>query len=290
MRDLTMDSRKAPWEDGLRVVGVVARKELRDAAVNRWLAVYALVFGLLAVGVSYLGYLEMGSTAFQGFGRTTASLLNLCLLMVPIVALIMGASSIAGERETGTLITQLGQPVGRTEFLLGKFLGQFGAVALATLAGFGLAGIVVAVLAPPEDISVYVLFVALVIALTLAMLSLGYFLSVVCGSRLRALLAAVFVWFAMALLMDLVAIGALAVAHLSEPLLWVMLLLNPVEIVRLLAIFTLEPDLYVLGPLGSFLRESVGTGTAVAVMGAALAAWAAIPLALACAVFRRQDV
>jgi len=33
-----------------------------------------------------------------------------------------------------------------------------------------------------------------------------------------------------------------------------------------------------------------GVGTAVAVMGAALAAWAAIPLALACAVFRRQDV
>src|SRR3990172_2808443 len=159
MRALTMERSGLAWRDGLRVASVVAGKELRDAAANRWLGVYELVFGLLAVALSYLGYLEMGSAAFQGFGRTTASLLNLCLLLVPIVTLVLGSSSIVGEKERGTLITQLGQPVGRVEFLLGKFAGQFAAIALATMAGFALAGVAVAELAPPDDVSVYLLFV-----------------------------------------------------------------------------------------------------------------------------------
>lgn len=59
------------------------------------------------------------------------------------------------------------------------------------------------------------------------------------------------------------------------------LLANPVEIVRVLAIIQLEPDLQILGPFGSYLTERVGTGGATAVLSVALGAWLVVPVALA---------
>jgi hypothetical protein len=58
-------------------------------------------------------------------------------------------------------------------------------------------------------------------------------------------------------------------------------LLNPIEIVRVLAIMHLEPDLTVLGPFGSYLMEELGKGTATAVLLAALAVWVVAPVAIA---------
>ena len=40
--------------------------------------------------------------------------MNLCLLLAPLVAVLMGAASIAGERERGTLEHLLAQPLSRT--------------------------------------------------------------------------------------------------------------------------------------------------------------------------------
>jgi hypothetical protein len=67
------------------------------------------------------------------------------------------------------------------------------------------------------------------------------------------------------------------------------LLMNPVEIVRVLAIIHLEPDLQVLGPFGSYLLESLGTTTATALLSAALAAWVVIPISAAVWLFRSHD-
>ena len=67
------------------------------------------------------------------------------------------------------------------------------------------------------------------------------------------------------------------------------LLANPVEIVRVLAIIRLEPDLQVLGPFGSYLMERTGTGGATVILVAALGAWIAVPLTLAAWLFETYD-
>ena len=46
--------------------------------------------------------------------------MNLCLLLAPLVAVLMGAASIAGERDRGTLEHLLAQPLSRTGLLLGE--------------------------------------------------------------------------------------------------------------------------------------------------------------------------
>src|SRR3989304_404237 len=157
----------------MSAVLIVAKKEIRDALSNRWLLAYCGLLALLALALSYLGQRNLGALGFENSSRTRASLLNLCLLLAPIIALTVGAGAIAGERERGTLAYLLSQPIERWELLLGKFAGLVASIALATVAGFGAAGIVIAAYGSAMDAGTYLLFLGLVLALIAGVTGLG---------------------------------------------------------------------------------------------------------------------
>src|SRR3974377_2223290 len=92
-------------------VFLIMRKELRDARRSRWFLLLAAMFSSLALAVALLGMSALGAIGGAGFGRTTASLLNLVILVVPLMGLLLSALSVAGEREDGTLLSILAQPV-----------------------------------------------------------------------------------------------------------------------------------------------------------------------------------
>ena len=267
----------------------VMRKEVRDALSGRWLLVYGGLFAVLALALSYIGHRNLGGVGFENLSRTTAGLLNLCLILAPLIALSLGAGAIAGERDRGTLAYLLSQPLSRWELLAGKFAGLVLSIGIATVAGFGVAGVVIALFAQTMDAGTYVLLMLLVLALVAVMTGLGMLASVLASTRVQALALAMLIWFATVLFFDLVLIGLVAAASLSGGALLGALLLNPVEIVRVLAIINLEPDLQVLGPFGSYLLEEFGAGAATAILSAALAAWAAVPIAVAAWFFNRAD-
>ncbi|MDE3096374.1 MAG: ABC transporter permease subunit [Chloroflexota bacterium] len=272
----------------MKTAGIVARKELRQVVGSSWLLLYAALFTALALALSYLGARNLGNLGFENFSRTTASLLNLCLLLAPLVALSLAADSIAGERERGTLAYLLSQPLDRWELLLGKFAGLLAAIGLATVAGFGVAGIAIALFASTMDAGTYALFLALVLALVAVMTGLGLVASVVSRTRVQALGLAVLVWFVAVFVFDLLLIGTVSATSLGGGGLLLALLLNPVEIVRVLAIIQLEPDLQILGPFGSYLLERTGATGASVILGAALAAWVAAPVAAAAWLFESK--
>ena len=83
-------------------VATLLQKELRDSLRNRWFVLYTVAFTVLALGLSFLALSGAGVVGFAGFGRTAASLINLVLLIVPLMALTVGAQSLAAERERGT--------------------------------------------------------------------------------------------------------------------------------------------------------------------------------------------
>jgi Cu-processing system permease protein len=269
----------------MNAVRTIAGKELRDAVRSRWLLIYGVAFAVLALALSYLGERNLGSLGFENFSRTTASLINLCLLLAPLIALSLGAGSIAGERERGNLTYLLAQPVERWELLLGKFAGLVFSISLATVAGFGVAGLAIAFFASTMDVATYLLLFGLMLALVTVMTGLGMVASVISSSRVQALGIALLVWFVAVLFFDLVLIGLVSGASLQGRALLLGILLNPVEIVRVLAIIHLEPDLEVLGPFGSYLLEDLGTGPATALLLAALLAWMIAPVWLAARIF-----
>lgn len=274
----------------MNAVWTIANKEVRDAASGKWLLLYGVVFSVLALALAYLGERNLGSLGFENFSRTTASLINLCLLLVPLMALSLGAGSIAGEHERGTLSYLLSQPINRWELVVGKFLGLVLSISIATIAGFGVAGLFIAFFASTMEASTYLWLLGLMLVLGAVMTGIGIMASVVCNSRVQALSAALFFWFAAVLFFDLVLIGMITNASLGGRSLLAGLLLNPVEIVRVLAIMHLEPDLEVLGPFGSYIMDDFGKGQATAVLLVALSLWVVVPISIAAWVFSDRRI
>lgn len=259
----------------------VLRKELSDAISNRWLIGYALLLAALGLAATATGLDSASGLAVQAFGRTTATLMNLCLLLAPLVAVLMGAAAIAGEQERGTLEHLLAQPLSRTGLLLGKHAGLLIALTIATVTGFLPAGVLIAAAAGPALIGHYLLFPAIAALAGAAMLGIGLLISVSSRSAVQAQGTAVFAWFAFVLLYDLVLMGSLALSGMPAPWLAGALVANPVDAARVLGVLALEPDLYLLGPAGAFLAARFSHNGAAAVLLASLTFWAAAPLAAA---------
>ncbi len=266
----------------------VLRKELRDAVRSRWLLAFAVTFALVALALSLIQS-RGGDIGSQGFNRTTAGLINLCLLLVPLLGLVLGAGAIAGERDRGTLASLRAQPISTAELMLGKYAGLTIAVWMAIALGFGVAGLIMALVQPLTDIGHYVLFVALSAGLASTMLSLGMLVSVLSDGRMKALAGAIVSWFVLVLFYDLGAIGLALSISSSGRTLMLAVLANPVESTRILAVLSLEPDLQVLGPLGSYMANEVGVATSALLLLGALAVWTVVPLLIATRVLDAQD-
>jgi ABC-type multidrug transport system ATPase subunit/ABC-type transport system involved in multi-copper enzyme maturation permease subunit len=258
--------------------GPLFAKELRDAIGNRWLIGYAAILGVLGLAAAVTGIDSSSGLGLQAFGRTTATLMNLCLLLSPLVAVLMGASAIAGERERGTLEHLLAQPISRNALLFAKYGGLLVSLTLATGAGFIPAGLMIIREGGPAVLDRYLLFPAIAASVGAAMLGLGFLISVSSRSAVQAQGLAVFTWFGFVLLYDLVLIGALGIGSMPVEVLSAALVANPVDAARVLGVLALEPDLYLIGPAGAFLISQFSrTGTALLLLGA-LTSWAVVPL------------
>jgi Cu-processing system permease protein len=143
----------------------LSQKELNDARRNRWFILYAVAFTGLALALSWLALSGVGTYGLAGFGRTGASLVNLVLLVVPLMGLTLGALSLAGERERGTLLYLLTQPISQAELLLGKFAGLALAILVALVLGFGLSGLLIAWQGGATDAGNYVTLVLMAFGL-----------------------------------------------------------------------------------------------------------------------------
>ena len=272
----------------MRVLVTIARKEIRDAVRSQWLLAFAATFAVIAVSLSVVEA-RAGDIGSQGFNQATAGLINLCLLLVPLLALVLGAGAVAGERERGTLRSLMAQPVSSAELLIGKWVGLAVAIWMAIVLGFGSAGLVIALIQPLTDIGHYVLFVVLSAALASAMLSLGMLVSVLSDGRVKALAGAIVLWFVLVLFYDLGAIWLALTISSSGRTLLLVALGNPVEAVRILAVLSLEPDLQVLGPLGAYVVEEVGPRTGALLLIGALVAWTVAPVVAAVQILNHQD-
>jgi Cu-processing system permease protein len=268
---------------------VLAQHELRQAARSRWLVAFAAGFAVLALGLAFIGLRVEGAVGLEGYGRTTASLLNVSLGLIPLVALLLGTGGISGDRETGGLEVFLAQPLTRTDYLLGRFIGQAGAIGLATLLGFGAAGALIGLAAGASGGAQYAAYLVIALLLAGVYLAVGTVVAVWSRTRLQASAAALAIWFASVILFDLALIGLGAAAGASARVLAVAMLFNPVEIARLLALLILDPGLEMLGPVGGLLTVRLGApGTAALLLGALLA-WIVGPLALAVTLFEGRD-
>jgi Cu-processing system permease protein len=264
-----------------RTIWAIAQKELRDALRNRWFLLFAAVFTVLALAFSYLSLAGAGVVGFAGFGRTTASLINLVLLIVPLMALTVGAQSLSAERERGTLAYLLAHPVGRVEVFVGKYLGLALSLLGALALGFGISGAVMAASGGgATDPGVWVRLVALAFLLSLTMLSVGFLISALTGQASVAVGVGLLVWLAFVFLGDLGMMGtAIALKLPVDGLFWLSLT-NPLQVFKMAAILNIQSTMDILGPAGIYAAGRYGDALPGMFL-VVLAAWAVVPAVLA---------
>jgi Cu-processing system permease protein len=273
----------------LRLVTTIARKELRDALRARWFWLYALGFAVLA-GMLAMVALPQDIAGAIGFGRTAASLVALVQLVVPLIGLTLGAQSIAGQAERGTLRFLLSHPVTRSEAYVGTFLGLLAALVAICGVGFGTAGMVAAIRNAGIDAAAFTRIALLSWVLAAAMLGVGMLISTLARRAGAALGSAVFAWLALVFFGELGIMGTAVATRMPVNVLFFSAVLNPVEAFRLACLSALSGSLDVLGPAGTYAVDTYGDSLEWLLLGV-LVAWVIVPAVVAWRRFARgRDV
>jgi Cu-processing system permease protein len=267
----------------------LSQKELRDARRNRWFILFTVAFAGLALALAWFALSGVGTFGLAGFGRTGASLINLVLLVIPLMGLTLGALSLAGERERGTLLYLLTQPVSQAELLLGKFIGLALAIMVALVLGFGLSGLLIAWQGGTTQAGDYLTMVGLAFILALASLSVGFLISAAVRKSATAVGIALFVWLLLVFFGDLGLMGTAIVLRMEISQLFTLALINPLQLFKMAAILAIRSNLEVLGPAGVYAVRTYGSQLLL-FLSVLLLAWTVIPLTFTYMIFKRKGV
>jgi len=273
-----------------KLVVTIARHELRIILRSRWVAVYALVFAVLTLAVSYFGLAVIEFTGFQEFNRTAVSLLNLVLYVVPLATMLMAVQSFRGEG--GTTDQLFAEPVTLTEIVLGKLLGLFSAHILATVLGFGFTGVMVGAKIGSGGMWSYLTLVGFTILVGMVFISIASMLTIMVHRGTRAYAVVLLAWFALVLLFDLMIIGL----SFLLPQVWANriaffgVFMNPIDATRIATLLAISGR-EMFGSAGAQLVRALGgTIQAIVLLTTALLAWVVLPAAVARISLGRQDL
>lgn len=273
-------------------VRLFALEELKIALRSRWTQIFAAVFAVLASSVAGAGYIISGGHGVQDFARTSASVVHLVVLIVPLISLMLGVLSLSLERGAAEVVFAL--PIARRTILAGRLAGLFLALALAQSFGFGLAGIVVWLQSGPEGLGAFFTVLAASLVATAVFLALAALLAADAFGRrrTRALALAIVTWLVCEVFIDLAALGlaTLLPSGAASRVLIVASLLNPIGALRTGALLLVEGT----GAFGAaslaLLRFTHGPMGAAALIALSLAFWIALPSALAARRLERADI
>jgi Cu-processing system permease protein len=276
----------------MSVLMLFARQELLLSVRSRWTQLFTVVFAALALAVAGSGYVLSGGTGLQDFARTTVSLIQLVVLLVPMTALVLGVMALAPERGSAELL--FSQPVARHVVLFGKLIGLLGALLAAQAVGFGLAGLVILQQAGSYGLGTFGLLITSSALLTGIFLGLAAALAAGATGRrrARALAVSLVLWFGLVILYDVVALGVASLlpsGHASR-LLIVAALVNPVDAIRTGALLAMEGPGAFGAASAALLRFTGGAAGAAGLIVTSVVVWLVTPAIVGARRLARADI
>ncbi|MGE4451217.1 ABC transporter permease [Castellaniella sp.] len=271
---------------------ILIRKEIRDGLRNRWVLAITALLAMLALSLGFLGSAPTGTVKVDPLTVTVVSLSSLSIFLIPLIAMLLSYDAIVGEIDRGTMALLLSYPIARRQVMAGKFLGHLAILSLATVAGYGIAGLALQLANGGLDLEAWTPFALLIAASILlgaSFLSLGYLISALVQERATAAGVAIGVWLFLVVIYDMVLLGVLVADQgriITAPLLNGILLFNPTDVYRLLNLTGHENIAMFAGMAGLSDQASLSTG----VLLLAQVLWIAVPLGLAALVFNRRSL
>jgi Cu-processing system permease protein len=263
---------------------VIARKELADGLRNRWVWIVSAALAGAVLTIAFFGSAPVGVAGVQTSGALLASVMNLVVYLVPLLAMVLGCGAIIDEKQRGTLDLILLSAVTPLAYVTGTFAGFAAALAVAVATGLGLASIVL-VSSYGLDATECFTLIALAVMLGSVFLAIAFLVSLLARERGRAIVCSVFVWLLAVLVFDLLLVGVLVASDGKVPqwLFSALLLANPTDLFRMVCFHRLGTAAGALGlaTIKAFLPS-------MAVLGAFSLAWIIVPLAMTHGLFKRR--
>jgi Cu-processing system permease protein len=276
----------------MRNILLIAAKEIQESLRNWWVLSTTLLLAALALTLTFLGSAPTGSVGVRALDVVIVSLSSLTIFILPLIALLISHDAIVGEIERGTMLLLLSYPVGRWQVLLGKFAGHLAILAFAIVLGYGAAALTLVTTGATIDTESWAAFGKMIgssILLGASFIAVGYLVSSLVRARGTAAGIAVGIWLLLVLIYDMALLGLLVVDQgrfISAGILNALLLLNPTDVYRMFNLAGSANVSLFSGMAG--LADTMTLNPGILLM--ALAAWAALPLALAAFVFSRREL
>lgn len=256
---------------------------LESASVLRTRLVWAsgaLTASLVVLFVAFATR-ESAILAFTGFGRVVTGVGLAGLLVVPGLALFSTVQVVTNARQSGLLEWYLSHPIGRDgcfgALLLPRLVAVAGPVLLA------IAGLEVAAIAfgAPIPLALLGRLAVVLVGQCACFWAAGAWLSVTAPSAEVALVRGILLLLACTVLLDFGLVGAMLRWRLEPHVVLALSALNPIQAGRLGVLGASDPELGVLGPVGTWVTTTLGpTVTTAYALGwpwvlAAVGAWGA---------------
>jgi ABC-type transport system involved in multi-copper enzyme maturation permease subunit len=174
----------------------IAKKEFLDNIRNKWIIVLTILLLLLVIVFSYLaGGQDVSESAFGNMQNTVFGLVGISSILIPLIAIVLGFSTISGEAESGALSVVLSYPITRFEVLIGKLLGLGSVIVVSVLIGFGVGGVIITATVGGESWLAYLAFIGLSILLGFIYLSLSICVSALFKRRITSIGGGLIIFF-----------------------------------------------------------------------------------------------
>lgn len=275
----------------MKMLWILALKELRDGLRNRWIAAAIFVLGGLALILSLLGSAPTGSVSASALDVSVISLASLSVYLIPLIALMLSFDTLVGEFERGTMMLLLTYPVTRWQVIMGKFLGHLLILFIAITVGYGGAILIMTILTDgsSEGWQAYTVMMASSLLLGAAFIALGYLLSALVKERATAAGAAIGLWLVFVVLYDLLLFGVLLLDEgqlMSQQLFSLLMLISPTDTYRILNLSLFDGVSQAAGISGVASEAGMSGALLLSVM----LLWVAIPLAATLMIFQRREL
>lgn len=228
---------------------------------------------LISAGFSYLN---------ADAAKTTISLLNVVLLIVPLVSIILGTIQFYNSREFTELM--MAQPIKRSSIFMAQYLGLAISLSAAFVVGTGLP----MAFGGLTSAGIYLLVNGAM--LTFIFTGLAFLAAVITSDKAKGIGLALVVWFYFALLYDGIVLSLLFYFSdypLEKPML-AFAALNPVDLSRITIMMKLDISA-LMGYTGALYNEFFGTVMGTFLSFSFMAFWAIIPVWIAKRKFEKKD-
>jgi ABC-type transport system involved in multi-copper enzyme maturation permease subunit len=243
-----------------------ARLEIAEAVRSRWLLFTAFLYLATVTAFVWLGLHESTVLGFTGLTRVILNIASAVMVVFPLLVLVATHSAITRAKTSGFCELLLTQPASRAEWFTGLWVSRLALLVVPMLLlCVGIGG--VALFVEPGSVWVAARCGFVAASLIFCFIGLGLFVSAHSRTLERAMVFALLVWVGSAALHDVLLIATLLRGSLPPQLVFLLAALNPSEAARVGLLSSVDPELAVLGPVGFWLANSLGSTWALVVGG-----------------------